>query len=531
MNSYWNIIMKSFVIFVFSFVTLGIVGTNAFAEFSADTPSENFSSTLDFESLSNVVFPPSDSGPLDIAVDEDELTVQFGKYTEFELQLSRPVTQSVQWDVQGDDLPTGIFLEETNSASVLIFGTPKFTDRWCTVVKATLENGPTAIRELCFQSADNEELVYPRFEVLSVLDSIKVANAFRKVLSYTIPEQLLEPSDPNLPPLTPISGDLDRGDLPADVLLEYQPTDSRFLVYGKGTSANVHRFSVFLNRGDEVLNSRQHQLAMTPKDPEYSCPPGYSFDENLGYCVQDRQNLCPDGTYYEPEGDSCVQYPQPPPTLSCREGYYYDHYLDRCVRLGHRRCPSGFYYDSNYERCVRDRNYCPVGFRYDWSLNRCVRWGHHDRCPAGFYYDSSRNRCVRTPASCRPGSHWDYSRERCVPNRFTCPPGEHFEPGVSRCVPDHRRCPPGFRWDPRDARCERIVIPPRLCPDGSRWSNSENRCIPFGPRPMPMPPMGMPMPPMPPDDPRPPMPPMPPMDGPGPGPGPMPPRPPMGMGN
>src|SRR5687767_1824768 len=69
---------------------------------------------------------------LQILVDEEELSVQYGQYTEFELTLSQTVAGPVTWETPEENMPEGLFLEESQGAKILVFGTPRFTDRWCT---------------------------------------------------------------------------------------------------------------------------------------------------------------------------------------------------------------------------------------------------------------------------------------------------------------------------------------------------------------------------------------------------------------
>src|SRR5690606_21993431 len=86
-----------------------------------------------------------------------------------------------------------------------------------------------------------------------------------------------------------------------------------------------------------------------------TCPAGYYFDSELGYCVPANQETqpCPVGSYYEPETNSCVPYPAPPSEIACAPGYYFDPFLATCVYAEAERCPLNYSYDVYEGRCVR----------------------------------------------------------------------------------------------------------------------------------------------------------------------------------
>ncbi|MCO5142145.1 MAG: hypothetical protein M9962_03540 [Oligoflexia bacterium] len=489
-----------------------------------------------------------------ISFDEEELNTKYGEYFEGAFELVPPVNAPVYWQEIGSQLPPGLYLEDSQSSNILLFGNTTFTGRWCFNLAALDQDGNEIhSREVCLNSENNDEYRYPRFSEDSVLHPAKEDE------SYHTRVKVLDPLNER----AEFSGEVvDEESLPEALTIGYRTSGKYFSIRGTFREEGLVRFALKATDEFSIENYQQFQLRIREKnDGVVACPPGYYYDEDLGYCVQDGDNdrVCPPGTYLDPDSGQCVAYPPPPPNFSCGPNHHYDPYLDRCVRNGYPRCPIGTHWDSYRNRCVADQVRCAPGYRYSYVLNRCV-WKdparvcapgehydyqrnrcvpNHVGCPAGYVWSPARNQCVPSnrPRLCRPNEIWDPARRQCIPRGSVCGPGQVYDPVLGRCV---RRnppaCPPGQRWSPRDGRCIDIVapMPPMPMPPGP---------MPMPPGPMPMPPGPMPMPPGPMPMPPGPMPmppgPMPMPPGPmpmPPGPMPMPPpfdgpRPmPMGMG-
>jgi len=90
-----------------------------------------------------------------------------------------------------------------------------------------------------------------------------------------------------------------------------------------------------------------------------SCPEGYTYDEGLGVCVQDKI------------------------TPTCPEGYAYDEAVGACMPIAKEEdkdddtpsCPDGYTYDPVFKACLKDVKdiSCPTGYRWDEATQSCVK--------------------------------------------------------------------------------------------------------------------------------------------------------------
>ena len=211
-------------------------------------------------------------------------------------------------------------------------------------------------------------------------------------------------------------------ELPAGFTFTPANNEYRGTLNGRTATAGSQYFALQLKDQDGNLSYRQFQLTIneepepqlvpnpgpTPQ-PAPNCPPGYYYDDGLGYCVQEDISVnCPTGTYFNATMNTCVQYPQPPPLITCAPGYYFDPYSSQCLAAGYPRCPVNYSWDSYYQRCVRLPYSCPIGYKYSWSQLSCVPlWPQS--CGPNQYWDPVANRCFNYHGYCAYKHWWDPS--------------------------------------------------------------------------------------------------------------------------
>lgn len=96
----------------------------------------------------------------------------------------------------------------------------------------------------------------------------------------------------------------------------------------------------------------------TPEEPVTpTCPDGYTYNEELGVCVQDRVTpTCPDGYTYNEEIGACMPVTTDEvddETVTCEEGYTYDPVFKACIKdVKDISCPTGYRFDEATQSCV-----------------------------------------------------------------------------------------------------------------------------------------------------------------------------------
>ena len=416
--------------------------------------------------LAQVPANSADKTTSPIVVDEAQLLVKYGEYDEIELTLDANTNNKpVKWSVTAGSLPEGLTLEDSNTKTAFLYGTSMFTDQWCFLLSAQVENN-IYNRELCVSSDDNDEMIYPKFKTKSLL-------------KYAIKKQLYEAKIETDSDVPLVYTELISSTIPADAGVKVEISDDyeTIRLRGRFQTAGLHLLALRLVDQDGYENFQQFRVNIFDEEPQNQCPPGYYYDETLGYCVQDRADACPSDTYYDPDRNICVQYPQAPPSVYCGIDSYYDHFLSRCVRIGYPRCPLNSYFDSYYNQCVRYSYSCPSGFNYNWSSRRC-EYIYRRTCPSGFDYDYARDTCVRQHRYCSSGQSWNPRTDRCEwnSNYRSCRSGEYYSPQTRRCEPSRVQCRP-HEYD-NGNRCLPRLPDNRRCGTGETYSPSLGRCIP-----------------------------------------------------
>lgn len=103
----------------------------------------------------DVVWSPEQQGELRISYDESQATVNYGQYAEVEVTLEGSQSGDVTWSVDTQELPPGMEMEVTNSPQVLLLGVPRFQDKWCFPVTASVNDGQDTVisEEICLFSS------------------------------------------------------------------------------------------------------------------------------------------------------------------------------------------------------------------------------------------------------------------------------------------------------------------------------------------------------------------------------------------
>jgi len=350
---------------------------------------------------------------------ETELAVQYGVYSEAAIALADAGDRRVEWSVLGSNVPPGMQVYDTQTANLILYGTPTFTGTWCTifVARAAAVDGATELQgqeEICFNAKDNDGMDYAKFtKSARYLDAKRPNTSFSEVLAINsargVQGELYENSFPDHSTTVSFSG-------------------SQFTVRGKIKNTGSYSFGLKATNQQGVESYHQYVLLVENEQENPTCPAGYYYDTNLGYCVSSSQGSnCPTGTYFESSSNTCVQYPLPPPTIRCSAGYYFDPFLSRCVPAYAERCPLNYSYDVYEGRCVREPYTCGFNERYDYYIKDCVRV-YRQVCAYNEHYDYYRDRCVRDYDSCYPGFYYSYTYNRCVAVHYSCGYGEVYDP-------------------------------------------------------------------------------------------------------
>jgi len=416
-----------------------------------------------------------------ITQNDDELNVKYGEYSETEFTLNSSNGEDigpVKWEIIGlASIPVGFELEDTDNSTVLIFGTPEFTNDWCFVLQAETSNGLKTAKEICFNSQENEDASYPKFNTEQYLEPA-IKNRFYQTTINV-----------NKDSVGSYTGEILEADIPEELEIQSREGEYNFLVKGKMTETGTYRFALKIQDTDsEVGTYQQFQLTVNEEDDSDNgidpgsgtlCPPGYYFDESVGYCVQEKLDTCPSGTFYDPQTNNCVQYPQPPPTIRCSSGYYFNHFHSRCIRVSYPICPLNYQWNSGCYKCVRLPCTCGIGYYYSWILRECAPAWNIVFCSNGYHYNSYYGRCERDYRACPYGYVWDAWGYKCYRHTRSCGWNYRWSPVSNSCVPKHVSCGYGYHYDGFRGSCVRnapIVIV-HSCGYGYHWSSSYRSCI------------------------------------------------------
>jgi len=343
----------------------GVV-SKAYAQVAVPTPSK-----------SAAVSKYKDDPALAIQFEVDDLTVKTGDYVEVGVSLKGFKAGDVEWEILDRELPLGLQLEDTTKETLSLFGTPSFQGQWCFALSAKTVQMTQTVKEICFVAEGNDQLTYMKFKTDRFLKDGYKRKKYQTKIEF------------DSGAVTDYKGRVELSWLQNGLKLEYNEGKGYFLVKGKASETGVANPVVTLiDNISGYETAKQFQLEILEKEIKgAACPSGYYFDQNLRYCVQNKLDTCPSGTFYEPENNACVAYPQAPPTVYCGAGSYYDHYLNSCVRLGSPRCPLNYRWDTWYNRCVRLSYTCPIGTSYSYVFKECtVVWGRV--CSIGWHWNS-----------------------------------------------------------------------------------------------------------------------------------------------
>ena len=397
---------------------------------------------------------------------QEDLALKYGEYSEVEFYVSS--TDQVEFLIE-ETKPVGMDLYPLTGNSVILSGLPEFVGKYCFVM--TVKNQTSekqATERVCLHAEDNDSLEHPKFETQSHL-SIRKNN--HETLNINLESRFSH--------ITPtfVQGNLPEG-------LNYNEGRGKLVVSGSTSFDGVFTFLVLAQdnqAGQEFYVYKQFQIEVKPDIVDrYQCDTGYYYDETLGYCVQNDGDLCPAGTFYDAQRNSCVNYTRPT-HVRCGPGSYYDHFLYRCVRNSYQRCPYNYEYDAYAGRCVRQPYTCSIGYRYSYRYQSCIYVGYR-QCARGSHYSSYYGRCVRNYAYCRAGNYYDgYT---CRTTRRVCRNGNYWDPSYRGCRSRsvYSSCRYGYNYDYGRARCiRRSVYSGRTCRGSGRYSPRAGRCVSYRP--------------------------------------------------
>ena len=435
-----------------------------------------------------VSWAPETEGDLRISYDEKDATLSYGQYGEVEFTLEGSQTGQVEWTATAEDLPPGMEFEQTSAPRVLLFGTPRFQDKWCFALSAKVDGQEQKVlsEEVCLFAALPDATNIPGINPDRYLEKAIVSEYYQTKIEL----------DATRPLIAPYELSFFQGALPEGLELTAGDSQVELQIQGTAEKENITTFVVVASVPGQELSAgeqanppvyKQFQLEAGLRADEgngngddewddykdYLCAPGYYYDPTLGFCVQNRGPVCGDGTYYDPQDNQCKSYRSD--YTWCPAGTYYDQFLYRCVRIGAPRCPYNYRYDSWSNRCERESYSCSYGQRYNWNTRSCEWIGY--ACGYGYHYDYSDNRCEPNRRYCPAGYHADSDQDSCERTRRYCGGGSYWDPYLGRCTVRRGYCPAGYTWDYQQNRCERHVQP-RTCSYGTHWSEAYDRCIP-----------------------------------------------------
>ena len=235
-----------------------------------------------------------------ITFQQNDTFLDYGQYGEVEFFLSNIQHQNVAWEIDEEELPMGMELQQTTYNNVLLFGTPTFIDKWCFTLKAKISDGANETKgvaeRVCVQSQKSEQSNLPIFMVDRNIKQGTEDKIFSEKIQVSGNGQYFN-----------FDGKFFYGDLPEGVDLEVNNQQLEFLLRGtpgnEGVFAFVLGFSVIDQNNQEFSVYKQFQWEVTEQNfPGYMCPTGYYYDNYLKHCVQNGggSNFCGSGTFYSP---------------------------------------------------------------------------------------------------------------------------------------------------------------------------------------------------------------------------------------
>lgn len=192
---------------------------------------------------------------------------------------------------------------------------------------------------------------------------------------------------------------------------------SGMIMIGDGSVMNPYQFAVNVGNGLKILGNQIMIEGLNASDKDF-CPSGYTFDSNIGKCIQSND----------------------PPT--CPAGYAWDAELKGCYKETIPSCPAGYTYDSNTSLCKQDggtgtETPCSdlAGFVWNAIIKKCVQEAPPTTpptCPAGFEYNAQLKSCIRVEdgpdCTIFDGAVWDDIIGKCV-----FPGNETHQPELGIC--------------------------------------------------------------------------------------------------
>jgi hypothetical protein len=207
--------------------------------------------TIEAEWKSRLTTESSSSSTGDFLFDEEDLQENYGQYTEASVELAFPDGSPVGW--QAWDLPPGFELEDSTSASVLLFGTPKFTGSWCFTLGATQNQRQMAV-EICFSSLDDPSKAIPRFSKNSQLSDAVENETYQERIFITVSEGA-----------TYAGQVLNENKLPQGLQVLQREANAYFSVKGKFPEPGIARFAIYLRDTFGSEHYRQFQISVEEK--------------------------------------------------------------------------------------------------------------------------------------------------------------------------------------------------------------------------------------------------------------------------
>ncbi|MFN9067495.1 MAG: hypothetical protein ACK5V3_09720, partial [Bdellovibrionales bacterium] len=133
-----------------------------------------------------------------ISTDLENLTVQYGGYTEIPLSLGAEAREPIAWGIAETELPPGLNLEMSTSKEVVLFGTPLMVGRWCFNVTATSADQILHQDQLCLISKNSETSRYPYITSSQYLSDAILNTRYQAQISLETQGRTVQVSDHKL---------------------------------------------------------------------------------------------------------------------------------------------------------------------------------------------------------------------------------------------------------------------------------------------------------------------------------------------
>lgn len=234
--------------------------------------------------------------------------LQYGAYAEVEVALKavKPGDQAeldkkrIYWEILQDTLPEGLELEESEASHLLIFGTPKFTDKWCFVMRAIAwDNGENATANVCLKSKDHGTIPHPRFKTARDLKYAMVRESYSNKIE-------VEAGTGSLWILENIS-------MPEG--LKATLIKKNIELKGKLSEAGVKTVTLRILNDKGYKTAKQFVLEVFENQYEepLQCPNGYAWDSYYQDCVPtyDAAITCYPGYYWSEYHQECLEFDRP----------------------------------------------------------------------------------------------------------------------------------------------------------------------------------------------------------------------------